>query len=143
MFDRIQKIVDNFKNLDRNKILSEILSAPQLQAQIIDLNQAQLFDKGIEADGVSMGDYSKASVEIYGKRPGHITLKDTGEFYNSMKVSISADSFTVNGDTVKEGTDLQDRFPEALGLTTESIAEIIPEITESIIEKIKQKILAV
>ena len=129
------------RKLNQNKIFDEVINDSTIQAQIVDLNQDQL-QHGLDSVGDSTGEYSKTSVNVYGKTPGKIVLKDTGEFYDSMKVAQSSDSFYVSGDTIKEGgVNLLDRWPDALGLTDESIAEILPEISEKSVEIILETIL--
>lgn len=140
MFGVVKDLGNNMKRLNKNKLLKEVVSEQQVQAQIIDLNQSQMFDKGIEADGSSLGDYSPTSVTKYGKRPGRIQLKDTGEFYDSMKVGIKEDGFIITGDTDKGDVDLAQVYPNVLGLTDDSIDELLPEITERLIDKLKTEI---
>jgi len=129
------------KQLNPNRLMRDVVGDSQLKAQIIDLNQSQMFDKGIDAKGETLGDYSPISVSKYGKRPGHIQLKDTGEFYDSMKVGVEEDKFIITGDTDKGDVDLAQVYPDVLGLTTESLDEIIPEITDRLTDKIKTEIL--
>ena len=141
MFGVIKKLGNNMVKLSTNMLISEIISEPSIQAQIIDLNQDQMLIKGVDAEGDSLGNYSKTSIEVYGKRPGRITLKDTGEFYDSMRITNGTEGFKIYGDMEKEGHDLHQRWPHALGLTKESIGEIIPEVKERLIDKILTKAL--
>lgn len=139
MFGAFKTLSRNLQNISPNKEVEEILREPQLQAQILDLNQAQMFDKGFDAKGDSLGDYSAASIDIYGKRAGHIQLYETGEFYGSMKVLVGTDGFVISGDMVKPDQDLQKKWPDALGLTEESKSEIIPEVRDRLVDKVKSK----
>lgn len=129
------------KQLDQNKLMKDAVDNSVIKAQIIDLNQSQMYDKGIDSKGETLGDYSTISVSKYGKRPGHIQLKDTGEFYDSMKVGVEDSGIIITGDTDKGTVDLAKVYPDALGLTDESINEILPEITSNLAEKIKTAIL--
>ena len=94
----------------------------ETQFEIIRLNtQDQLFDEGIRADNKSLPDYSNTSVNVYGKRAGHITLKDTGEFYQSFVVKVDKSGIDIVADTQKEDTDLSKKYGnEILGLTDEN-----------------------
>lgn len=141
MFGAIKDIGNNMKQLNPNRLMRDVIDDSQLKAQIIDLNQSQMYDKGIDAKGETLGDYSQISVTKYGKRPGHIQLKDTGEFYDSMKVGVEEDKFVITGDTDKGDIDLANVYPDALGLTEDSKSEIIPEIAERLTDKIKTEIL--
>lgn len=141
MFGVIKDIGNNMQRLNPNRLIKDVIEETQVKAQIIDLNQSQMFDKGIDAKGETLGDYSPVSVAKYGKRPGHIQLKDTGEFYDSMKVGVEDDKFVITGDTDKGDVDLANVYPDVLGLTTESKEDILPEISQRLSEKIKEEIL--
>lgn len=141
MFGVIKDIGNNMQRLNPNRLMRDVIDETSVKAQIIDLNQSQMFDNGIDAKGETLGDYSQVSVTKYGKRPGRIQLKDTGEFYDSMKVNVEEDKFIIIGDTDKGDVDLANVYPDVLGLTTESKEEILPEIAQRLSEKIKTEIL--
>jgi hypothetical protein len=117
-----------------------------VQNKIIELNTIdQLFNKGIDALGNSLGDYSQTSVEVFGKRAGHITLKDTSEFYESFVVLVRKDSLVIRANTFKEGEkgtiDLTDRFgDEIIGLTSENLEVITEMILINIIKYVKKQL---
>lgn len=136
MFGRLKSIAKNISSIDPNKMVEEIIELESVQSQLIDLNQSQMMNQGVDSRGDTLGDYSQISITKYGKQPGHITLHDTGEFYHSMKVLTGSDGFLISGDTVKDDTDLADRYPYALGLDSESVSYILPEVTERLREKI-------
>lgn len=147
MFGSIKRIGNNLKQLNSRDIVKKVLSEPSIQTQAIDLNQSQMYEKGVDSKGFSMGEYSPATIYgtknfegkiAKGQRYDHVTLKDTGAFYDSMKIVNSNDQFVIVGD-LPEGA--QRQWPDALGLTNESKDEIMPEIKERIIESIKQKVL--
>ena len=134
-----------FKSLNRyiggiNKIRSgrqlflDAANNEIVKAQIIDANQKQMRDEGIDSKGESLGEYSDISVAVFGKRAGHIQLYDTGAFYRSMHVVFGADSIFVSGDMQKPNRDLAIIYPEALGLTEENQKELTPEIKERMME---------
>lgn len=143
MFDALIEKLKPFAEMDGNSMIHDVLEDTTLQKQIIDLNQAQLYEQGIQADGSPTGDYAPITITkwkplaLYDGRDGrsdHITGKDTGETYDSMKVQNNEDNITI---TAIDRNNFFDREPEGLGLTDESINEIIPEIKDSIIEKLK------
>lgn len=145
MFGVILDFCDKVKQLDSQKIMSEVFNDKDLQADIIDLNQSQLYNKGIQSDGTPTGTYTKKSIEFKkfkGQPYDHVTLKDTGEFYSTMNVKPDGDGFVINADMVKDDQDLSERWDKALGLTDESISEIIPEARYLIIEKVKNEIFS-
>ncbi len=129
MFDQGKDIGKNVKQLTMDQVMAKVLSIPAIENKIVALNQSQLFDKGLQADGTPTGQYSETSVNVYGKTPGHIKVKDTGAFYASMKVKNESDGVIVDADTMKTVDDykdkgltfdLRERWPELLGLTEES-----------------------
>lgn len=145
MFDAIKKKVENLKKFNQEKALNEILSTPSLESQIIDLNQKQLYEQGIQADGSSTGQYAPITISHYkplakaeGRdgRTDHVTLKDTGHLYNSMEVVAVKEGITITADD-ENGVFEKMKVEDALGLTAESISDIIPEIRTELIEKVK------
>ena len=154
MFDALIEVATAAKKLDENKILQQVMSEPLVQAQILDLNKAQMYEKGVNAEGKSMGDYAPFTVEYkisVGQRHDHITLKDTGKMYDSMRVKAQREETVITANTVKERagktvyagpgdkgiviSDLDEQYGPILGLTDESKEQILPEITERFLEK--------
>ena len=112
--------------------------------EIIRLNtEDQLFEEGIDSMGDTLGDYSDVSVEVYGKRRGHIQLYETGEFYNSFVIKVDKKGIDIIADTQKESQDLAQSFGiEILGLTTENTAYLKDFILEGYWEYVRQQILS-
>jgi hypothetical protein len=123
-------------------MMREILQDPLIQAQAIDLNrQSQLYEKGVTSEGKSLGEYSPYTIQYKTQiaarigndsRADHVTLKDTGAFYNSFRFRNMADGFIIGAETIKDGTDdlAQIYGKNILGLSHESIQELQPEIIE-------------
>jgi len=148
MFGRIKNKFKKIQALDQGKMLDEILAIDSVKAQIIDLNQHQLYDLGIQADGSETGQYSINTIRrklAYGdarNTPGridHITGLDTGITYNSMMVKALPDGIVIHAD---DRNNFFDREPKGLGLTRESIAEIRPEIKQRLIIKVRESLAA-
>jgi hypothetical protein len=143
----LEGLINKLKTLsliDENQLMHDVLENATLQTQIIDLNQHQLYDEGIQADGTETGQYALKTIQYkqaYGdsrRTPGnisHITGNDTGKTYDSMKVKNMQDSFEI---TAEDRNDFFAREPEGLGLTEKSIEEIQPAIIDGMIEKIKE-----
>lgn len=145
MFEALIKVIQNTKKLDENKILREIFNNTSIQQDIIFLNQEQMYEKGIDSKGESLGEYSNFTIGKKiekGQRYDHVTLKDTGDFYNSMKFKNGKDGFTISANMVKPDTNLETIFPNALGLTDESLQEIkdlvLPRFKEAVLEAIRK-----
>lgn len=151
MLSKLRDIAKRVRDLDQNKIAFRVFEDKILQAQVIDLNtQSQLYEKGIDAEGRSLGEYSLAT--IYGtsnfagkiekgQRYDHITLNDTGEFYQSFRFVNQSDGFTITADSVKDGNDLEQVFGKIVGLTQESVQEIIPEVREKMLIETRKTII--
>lgn len=73
-------------------ILSESVreSAPVIEDEII----GQL-KRGERGDGSMLPDYSPVSVSVYGKRPGPMTLEDTGDFHRAIVVVADESGFAI------------------------------------------------
>jgi hypothetical protein len=141
-------LVKRAKSLNQDKILKEVFSDTGIQEIILDMNRSQLYDSGVDATGTllsgygfgaGVGKYSFATIygtkNIKGKiaknqRTDHITLRDTGAFYKSLKFDNKLYEFLIKGKTDKGGgDDLQTNFgQDILGLTDENknkVSELI------------------
>ncbi len=81
--------------------MSELLRDERLKNYIIELNQEQLYDRGVDSEGKDLGrpGYSDYTIEIKkkkGQRYDHVTLKDTGRFYKSFRIRVNKDGFTID-----------------------------------------------
>jgi hypothetical protein len=150
MFGKLKSVLLRAASLDENKLAKRVFDDRTLQAQIIDLNTyGQLYDKGVDANGNSLGDYSTATIygtsKFAGKiekgaRYDHITLSDSFDMYNSWRFINESDGFTLRADTIKDGTDLENSFGKIVGLTSESRSEIIPEVRERLIGEVRKEL---
>ena len=153
MFGRLADIIGNVKGLDVNQALAFSISKPNIQFFILELNRRrQLFFQGINAEGKLLssigGNYTLFTLQQkQGTRPVNaanlINLFDTGSFYDTFRITLQEDGFLIEANTIKEGTDLQDRWgDELLGLTDDSIEVLIEKIQPDIVEYLKVAILA-
>ncbi|MBU3681638.1 MAG: hypothetical protein FGM16_06840 [Flavobacterium sp.] len=145
-FKPILSMAERAVRINVNELLFQILSDTTLQVQILDLNtESQLYEQGINSEGDQIGEYSMmtkaywkplAASEGRDGRTDHITLKDTGEFYASFRFVNDSDGFTITANTLKEdGNDLAVIYGSTiLGLSSESMAEIRPELRERLVE---------
>jgi len=144
-FETAKRFSDNIAKLPSGReLFIEAMKQGQVSAQIIDLNQKQMYDFGVDSKGVTLGEYAPLTKMLKaqkGQKISNVTLKDTGEFYDSMKVKFEF-QILITGDMKKPDTDLETIYPFALGLTEENKEEILPEIKERIIENIRKSIAA-
>lgn len=124
MFGQIEDIIERASKLDENSAWFQIIDR-EMQWEIIRLNTIdQLEREGLKSDGTYLPDYSKTSVEVYGKEDGHIKLRDTGQFYRSFVVKVDPKGIEIIADTSK-GTSANDDLAvrygiDILGLTEEN-----------------------
>lgn len=95
------------------------------------ITEDQMFDKGIDGLGRSLGSYAPRTIQykttIAGRlgrstRIDHITLRDTGAFHKSVAVKLQSDGLKIESDPQKEDTNLIDEFgEEILFLTPENL----------------------
>lgn len=138
------RTLDRIINLDQDLIIGNILRDEEFQRFIIDLNtEEQLFEKGIDSLGASLGEYADATIEGTANFKGklekgqpidHITLKDTGDFYKSFAIKVQNGGFLIVADGQKDDTNLLSEFgKEIVGLTDENLQIVIDAIKEKII----------
>jgi hypothetical protein len=149
-FKELYNLANKLKALKENQLLKEVLDDKQLQAQIIDLiTESQMYNLGVDGKGETLGEYAPVTISFYKPRAAsigndgrtdHVTLKDTGEFYASFRVASTNEGLVVKAETDKGDNDLIDIYPNLLGLTDASKAEILPEIRQSILELIREQI---
>ena len=139
MFDALLDIAKKFSKLDRNTIVKKALSNKDLQQLMIYRNtNYQLFEEGIDADGKSLGVYSKRTIEIKkekGQPYNRVTLKDTGQFYASFEFENEDDQFAFSAQTEKDDKDLAEVYGEKIiGLTDESLFYLRRPILDEVVE---------
>ena len=143
----LKKIANNFIALDSKEILFRTVSNnPQLEKLAIKLNQDRQLRFGLTANDDYLGDYSKTSVEVYGKEAGPIQLYDGGDFYKSFQVILLDDGFLIDADGMKtdesgQTTNLFTKYGQDItGLNDENltifIAALRPKIADAIIRRI-------
>lgn len=119
--------------LDRFKAFKFAIDRADAKHLIIEMNTIdQLYDKGIDSKGRTLksigGDYSFVTKDIksFLNQPfDRVTLKDTGEFYESFNVRVTSTDFTIQADTMKDEDNLTDRWgDDIIGLTEESLNKL-------------------
>lgn len=122
---------DVVKALRRIKVEDLALEATEkFKEEILDLNTEEQLFKGVDAQGQSLGEYSPFTVEIKeakGQPTDRVTLKDEGDFYNSL--FTNTDRFPVKIDSKDpKRNELVERFgTDILGLTGENKDKIVDD----------------
>jgi len=145
MFEDLKRVANNVRRLDAHRILQKIFDDADMKLDVVSLNIGQMFEDGVDSKGVSLGEYSPFTVvlkEKKGQRTDHITLKDTGEFYDSIDVTSEPNQIIITGDTRKPDVDLAVVYPDALGLTNENIEAIQGLVLPIFQEEVRRAIQA-
>lgn len=125
--EALENILTAAKELNYIEIFEEAVM--QLKPKFEDIQKRQLFERGVDGEGKSLGQYAKSTAA--GKRrkfqpTEHITLYDTGEYYASKELILDNGEFQLAEDPIKAGKSLYDRFGIFIaGWDTKSIEEIV------------------
>ena len=143
MFDlmntRIGELLNKATRITFADVWKEVFRDEQFKNEILDwIRWEQLYNEGVDEFGQIIGTYSRYT-EILNpeKQEGTpYTLYDTGEFYNSLLITVFDDGIEINGDGLKvdefgQTTDLfQEYGYEIIGLTDESKTKLAEELIE-------------
>lgn len=130
----ISGLINKFKKvgeeLDTGEIAKKIVR--DNDNILIDMNaQDQLYAKGVNRLGVRIDEYQPyrpltIQVKIEKRQPyDRVTLKDTGEFYDSFYVETAEDRFYIKASDEKTNWLIKKYGAEIFGLTNDSLAEFI------------------
>lgn len=157
MFGRLQDVVNNVLNADEDKLFVTVIGKEKVKDLIVKLNTVeQLFKQGVNYKGNSLGVYSELTEEINEGRTFSVEgesrkkiagetyiLFEDGDFYNSVRVRVYKDYFTVESvHRLDDGREIADKFKNILGLTTESKNELGKEIIPEVRKEAKKVVLA-
>lgn len=110
MFTDIQKALKSIPS----DLLTETMKIVNIRSRrvIDDITRKQLFDKGEDGQGISLGTYALKTIVIKlekGQPTNRVTLKDTGAFYRSFKLTTKG---LITADDEKEDVALTERYGE-------------------------------
>jgi hypothetical protein len=124
-----------------------VFERDEVQDEIIRLvTIEQLFEQGVDDKGdlIQPEGYAPYTIEYKkatGQRFDHVTLNDTGAFYDSFTVTVGKGSFTINANGKKEDVDLIEAYGnDILGLTEESKNALIEYVFEVIWQEVRNTI---
>lgn len=130
-----------FFRIDLTKIVNRTLQLDSVKRDIIEFNQKEQLQEGIDANGLQI--YTIASQEqgsgVYarmtiaersskGLQTSKVDLKDTGAFYNTFNVEVNHEGAQVLADFSKGGNDIRDNFDsffDFLGLNPETLENFV------------------
>ena len=117
---------------------------PALKKLVTYLNTEKQLQFGLRSDDTVLPNYSRTSIDVYGKPDAPIMLKDTGEFWRSFEVILDMDGFEIDGDSVKfdfEPVDLEAIYGEDIyGLTDKNMNIFLNALTPKIQKVIQRQI---
>ena len=143
---------DLFAKTDINKVLNKAKSLGgynqslwvkcfdvEFRNKIVKWVQEYQFQKGLDIDGNIIGRYSERTEQINPDKVAGtpFTLKDSGDFYRSMFVSVFADSIEVDGDVTKF-QDSKWYYDRILGMTEETLVLFKQEMKEKYIKNVRE-----
>lgn len=154
--EALTTLLKRVTKLDSGKLINKATDKT-VQKFIIQLNTegqptSQLFSLHVDSVGKAIfssvrnrGTYSSRTERIsQGKKKTNdpYTLKDSGDFYASFKVTKEKTAIIINADPTKETTDLfQEYGDDIVGLTDENlqllINELLPKIRATILQQIQ------
>lgn len=140
---KLRTFLNKFISLERHAF-KIVFNTQEIKDEIIYLNTIeQLYEKGIDSEGLELFPFYSESTILYKKENGqrfdHVTLNDTGAFYDSFEVIVSKDYFLINADPMKDDDNLLDIYGEdVLGLTEESKRKIVELAYKVLIDKIRK-----
>ena len=143
-FTHIDKVLNAVLTLDENKVWFFSVDK-DVQDEIIRLNtEEQLEEQGTDSLGRQLGKYSPLTImykRLKGDRFDHITLKDTGEFYDSFTVVVHVNEIVIDANDQKDDTALFEVYGvDVLGITEDNMKFIKEMILENYIKFLQNEI---
>ena len=147
MFEELRKVNKNMQQITAAKVLTILIGRPEFKDLIIRLNtEEQLFKKGIDAQGKSLGVYADFTIikkKEDGLPSGHVTLFQEGPFYKTWTVKVVGEDIIIEADGDKGDKNLMDVYGEDIvGLFTDSLDILINEIEIVLPELVEDLLLA-
>ena len=113
--------------LDANDVFVFVFSREEVLTFVEQLNKAQL-RSGFDSEGTSLksiSDYSpkyRALKTRRGVSKDVVDLNFTGKFYETIQAKYESGNLIIQGDTIKGGQDLQNRWGDKLiGISAENV----------------------
>ncbi len=141
------EVINVFKFMENRTFWKHVLQDQKFQIWTLDLiRQDQLFKEGQDGDGNILGYYSAYTEQLNPekKEGSHYTLKDTGDFYESMIFNIFVDYLEIDADPIKhdkitgEETNLFQKYGEdILKLNEENLELFKIKLVEKYIDTVK------
>lgn len=141
---KVQLLIDLFENIDN--LIFEIQQRDESKDLIINLNTDKQLYEGKTADEGELGTYSPFTVVIKKQKnqpSDRVTLKDTGDFYSSFKVTAKKNETIIFADTIKGDKDLEEVYGNILGLNEENLSIYREYIKKALLQLLCQNMGAI
>lgn len=143
----ISELYDNAKRVSLEELFEDCVT--DLEQEVIELNQKQMYNKGENANGTKIGEYNSPFYALEKNRMnpsvgfGNVDLKYSGKFYNSMYLYADKKGFFVDAD-VDYLDEIFEKYGEAmLGLSKTSLSDFVENyFQELFFQKLHQKLSA-
>lgn len=102
MIAALENLTDTLRTIQRDMpaLIAEVIEDNERAIREMNIEQLQ---EGQRSDGSTLPNYSIASVRKFGKRPGPMTLEDTGAFYRGIRVRANKTFAEIIGTDPKTG----------------------------------------
>lgn len=148
-FQQLRDLCKGVLSLNRLEALAFILNQPDVQDEIIRLNQENQLAKGLYSDGTDTPDYSKnykALKKLIVSNVGNkMDFKLSGDFYRTFDVEVLPNGdINIEADGNKENKNLFDIYGiEILGLTEDSQNKLLPYFESYLVVYVSDKLQGV
>ena len=138
-------LIERMKAVERSLEAITMDVAKDKEDLIITLNQNQLYYLGQDATGKAVNPkYAVRTVQYkvrVGQPADRVTLKDKGDFYQSMFVFFENDRFYIQADDEKVPLLVKKYGNDILGLDKDSLDTLTAVLRAALIEAIKKRLI--
>ena len=148
-FQQLRDLCKGVLSLNRLEALAFILNQPDVQDEIIRLNQKDQLSKGLYSDGTETPEYAasyKALKRLIVSNVGdRMDFKLSGDFYRTFDVEVLPNGdINIEADGNKENKNLFDIYGiEILGLTEDSQNKLLPYFESYLVVYVSDKLQGV
>ena len=139
-------------DINFNTILNDIFKAQNIHTWVLNAIRKRLYDKGetgsgniLKTDSSRGGNpYSDVTMDIkdfHGQKISNVTLKDSGEFYNSFRMALNLFGFELSGDFQKTDGHIAKNFTNQYGSEIEFENDVMSLTDQEIDQLIKNDII--
>ena len=133
----VNNLLKKFQNLNPDQLITD--SVVETKEVYGDLQVEQQL-QGLKADGNEMPDYSATSVDLFGKEPGPIKLRDTGAFQTAIEVKVDASVIVARSNDSKNDMMVKRYGKEIFGLSDKFKQEFRQQLEPVVINNFRKNL---